>query len=246
MALVLAACVPPSSLPSDARASMKHVAIVSVIGDQIEFARLGVTVFGNEVQRTTADWKLDSIATEALARHIRQRRPDIEIVQASFDARRLAPIYRRESFTPYVDPRRVDGELRRMLAGTGVDTVLVITRDKDSGPGAGNTGPIEYEGPGLYMVIPVIGPPTRVKPFVKLRLMAIEASTMKVLTSAYIMVEESKYFDGVAWSRDRPVPTPFKAAVTLPLTVEQSDFLRRELETLVPVAVGQLATQIGL
>ncbi len=243
-AMVLAGCA-TQAVPPAAKSSIRNVAIISLIGDQIQFEKSGMTVFEGDLKAANFEWGIDRLASQAVEDRIRRANPGITVTRLGYDPAVLAGIYDREPVNllgrEYADPSRVESPLRGIVAGQPVDTLLLVTRNKVQ---HGLDMPGWREGPGLHLIKPWAGPATRVLLFAALQIHVIDTRTLKRIAQHAEIARERKYFDGPIWSP--PPPTPFTTTASLPLTTEQEIFLRGELARIIPETLAAMVTPLGL
>lgn len=246
LALLVSACGVPRPLPPESRSAIRSVAVVSALGDQIEFVKLGHLVFLNDHQTTAVDWNLDKIVADAAERRLQNSGRPLSVTRSTIDAKDLAGLYKLEPFTEFVDPARIESRLRQIAAAGAADAIVLVTRDRQKDPVA-RSGTIYLDGPGLYylhMSVMTSNPWMKVAPYAILNLYVIDAKTMKPIALAKRAAQQRKYYEGTSWNR--PPPSPFKDDIKPPLTQPQAAFLRSELERIIAPAVDEMLAEVGL
>lgn len=134
MSLILAACAGPGNIAPDKLATVRRVAVVSLVGHELTQTYIGFTVFGNEREKyDIRAWNLDAAYEEQAAAELRKLGA-IEAVPALTDREAFMRLYANRSGP--INPDLIDPEwsavaapLRELAARTRADTIVVaLTR----------------------------------------------------------------------------------------------------------------------
>lgn len=147
-ALLLAGCASePRSVQTDAQ--IKTVAVISMLNEDIQLRKLGLTVFNNDARSLGRDLGLNSLAVKTIESRLRKSRPDWVIAAADADSGALAARVARPTFNAFY-PDDVKIELAAIAKRTKADALFVVvptTRD-NAMPGRG-VGAVVRALPGL-------------------------------------------------------------------------------------------------
>lgn len=217
------------------------MAIVSAIGDDFALTRIGLIVFSNERLSEKISLGLDQVAQRTAEQVVRERRPNATLVPVHYDANTLSSrINRAESLQPYADPKRIEPELRDIVRGKPVDTLILLARDRES------SGPMALEGVGIYTER-TLRERAAITPYAGLSLFVLDARSMETLATARRVVEGAVYnLNPIISSKPLGGPAPFMAGFRFPLSDEQRQFLERPMQDLVAATVRRLLEQTGL
>lgn len=184
VALLLAACQPANIAP-DKVAGIRRVAVLSLVGHELNQVYIGLTVFGNEREKhDIRSWNLDAALEEQAAAELRKT-GRFEAVAAQAERQPFRPVYAGRSGP--INPALLEpdwaaiGTLLRALAErTRADVILVVLTAPVQDP-IGRS-PQSLEGLGIYAR--GIGDSTHIAAaHVLAMLYAVEASTLKTLAA---------------------------------------------------------------
>lgn len=226
------------SVNESRRTAIQNVAIVSAIGDDYGLTRIGVIVFSNERRTEKIPFGLDAVAQRTVEQLLRERRPDVKIVPVQYDSNALAAkINKTESFQPYADPKRIEPDLRTMIQGTAIDTIILVARSRES-PGA-----MSVEGIGIYTER-TLRERAIITPYAGISVFILDARSMEILAKAERVAEGAVYnVNPLISSKPLGGPAPFLAGFAFPLNEEQRQFLEAPVKELVAANVRRLVEQ---
>lgn len=238
--LALAACALEPKLDQTRRESIRSAAVVSLIGDEVHLNKIGFTVFQNDNRSQRVDWKADEDAERALGTLLLSR--NVRLAPAHYDAAKLSStVYKSAAFEPFVDPKRIEPELREIANRTSADVIILVAN------GSYTKGPVNYEGAGLYTQGHLWKERIPISPYLALSLFIIDAKTLQVLASVTRVTEGTMYnlnpTFGLAASTP---PAPFFTGFTFPMNDEQMKFLREKLQEMLPATLMDLSQRVGL
>ncbi len=242
--LLLAGCA-TQTVPPAAKSAIRNVAVISLIGNEVTFNQFGLLVFDRSEQKATFDFGLDGLATEAVEKAMRRGNPGFGFTRLPYDRAALDAIYRQDRqrtlSNDFADPVRIEVPLRALVAGTPVDTIVLVTRSRMPD----HNGVYQPEtGPGLNMSKAMVGFTMRVLPFAILQLHVVEVQSMRRIAQHTEIAEERKYADGGIFNM--PPQSPITKSITFPLAPEEEAFVRGELRRIIPLALDGMVTKVGL
>jgi hypothetical protein len=237
LCFALAGCA-AMSVNESRRASIQNVAIVSAVGDDFGLTRIGLIVFSNERRSEKMEFGFDRLAQQTVEQVLRERRPDVKVVPVQYDSNALsAKINKIEPFQSYADPKRIEPELRALVQGTPVDTIILVARARES-PGA-----MSVEGIGIYTER-TLRERAIITPYAGISVFILDARSMEVLAKGERVVEGAVYnINPLISSKPLGGPAPFLAGFTFPLNDEQRQFLDAPMKELVGASVRRLVEQ---
>lgn len=127
--LLLTGCatVPKTVTPENINA-IKRVAVVSLLGDEIHFRKIGTTVFTNVDKKfSVQEWGIDQ-HIENLVKNEFKNNKSIQLVEINFDKEKLKDIYKSTNRIPYADYdlKYVDKYLHDVATSEQVDALILI------------------------------------------------------------------------------------------------------------------------
>lgn len=185
LVLSLIGCVGTGPIKPEQKENLKTVAVVSVLGDQLEFTKVGFTVFNNDhFVRDTNNWSLDSQVQSVIEKQLQQTSPSIKIVSVAFDRSQLFKAYKSpDDWGDYVSLDRIEPELKNKLAQTPVDAVFLVYKQRSEDPIAFTS--IFVEGYGIYYrTHPFVDP--LMKPYALFSVAVLDGKTFKPITTKYV------------------------------------------------------------
>jgi|GEM_PF-6938831 hypothetical protein len=192
LVLSLTACANLSPIKPEQKSNIHNVAIVSILGDELKFTKVGLTVFSNDnFDRDTTNWNLDVEAQKSIMNELQSSSPDIKVVQVPFNREALFKIYKSpNSWGEYASLERIEPELKNALAANPVDAVILV--HKQRGEDAIGMTSIFLEGYGIYYrALPFVDPV--LKPYVYFSIVVLDGKTLKPLTSRYVRGISTEY-----------------------------------------------------
>jgi hypothetical protein len=128
LVLSLVGCVGTGPIKPEQKENLKTVAVVSILGDQLEFTKVGFTVFNNDhFVRDTNNWSLDNQVQSVIEKQLQQTSPSIKIVSVAFDRSQLFKVYKSpDDWGDYISLDRIKPELKNKLTQTPVDAVFLV------------------------------------------------------------------------------------------------------------------------
>lgn len=180
----LAGCTTVAIKPEQ-KASLHTIAIVALMGNELEFTKVGFTVFNNDnFVRNTSDWNLDAEIEALAAGELNKSSPEIKITSIPFDRAALFKIYKQpDRWGEYANLDRITPELKIKLEQTPVDAVLLVHKQRGEDPIAMTS--IYLQGYGVYYrTLPFVDP--LMKPYAMFSLVLLDGKTLKPITTKYI------------------------------------------------------------
>lgn len=183
--ILLIGCVGTVPIKSEQKANLHKIAVVSLLGDEFRFTKIGFTVFNNDTfAKDSSTWKLDNLIEKNIAETIIHTSPDIQIVQVPFDRTELFRIYKpAESFGTYQSLDRIDSELKKKTTETPVDAIILVHNNMDQDPIGRTSVPIAGYGV-YYRSMPFVDP--FIKPFALFSIVALDGKTLKPISEKYV------------------------------------------------------------
>lgn len=237
LCLALAGCA-AVSVPESRRASIQNVAVVSAIGDDFGLTRIGLIVFSNERRTEKIEFGFDQVAQQTVEQVLRERRADVKVIPVQYDSNALsAKINKIESFQPYADPKRIEPELRSLIQGKPIDTIILVGRGRES-PGARSV-----EGIGIYTER-TLRERAIITPYAGISVFILDARSMEILAKGERVAEGAVYnVNPLISSKPLGGPAPFLAGFAFPINEEQRQFLDAPMKDLVRATVRRLLDQ---
>lgn len=158
MVLTLAGCV-TTPIKSEQKANIHNIALVALMGNELEFTKVGFTVFNNDsFIRDSTSWNIDAEIENLTAQKLEKSSPNIKVVSVPFDRSELFKIYKSaDSWGEYASIERITPELKSRLAQNPVDAVLLVHKQRGQDPVAMTS--IYLQGYGVYYrKMPLVDP----------------------------------------------------------------------------------------
>jgi len=184
LVLALASCTTAPIKPEQ-KASLHNIAVVSLMGNELEFTKVGFTVFNNDkFTRETSDWKLDAEIERIATEELKKSSSEIKMVLVPFDRAELFKIYKpADSWGEYASIDRITPELKMKLAQTPVDAVLLVHKQRGEDPIAMTS--VYLQGYGVYYrTLPLVDP--LMKPYAMFTIVLLDGKTLKPITAKYV------------------------------------------------------------
>lgn len=188
----LAGCANTGPMKPEQKAGIHNVAIVSLLGDQLEFTKVGFTVFNNDYfVRDTSSWELDSNTQKTIANALQISSPDIKVVDVPFNRALLFKIYKSpDSWGDYASLDRIEAELKSKLSETPVDAIILVYKQSAQDPVAFTS--VHVRGFGVfYRTLPFVD--SLMKPYAIFSIEVLDGKTLKPIARKYA-VTVSKQF----------------------------------------------------
>lgn len=185
IAIFLAGCASTQPLPDERRTTIKKVGVISLIGDEFRFTKVGLTLFNSdEFTKNIAAWQLDKLAVQSATGVLREAEPPIRLVALPTDHNLVNKLYRQEGeFGSYVNLKRIRDDLKTLLDKHPVDALIVIHNEQVLDPIQGTA--ILLYGPGLYYRnLPYAEP--FVKPHFFFRVVVLDGKTLKPISQKLV------------------------------------------------------------
>ncbi len=138
----------PMTVPSEKINAIKRVAVVSLLGDEIHFRKIGTTVFTNvDKKYSVQEWGIDQYI-ENLVKNELKNNENFQLVEINFDKEKLKDIYKSTDRIPYADYdfKYVDKYLQDIATSKQVDALILIAETSSEIPGT----PQYIRGYALY------------------------------------------------------------------------------------------------
>lgn len=143
----LLGCASPVPRDVAADASIKTVAVVSMLRDDPEIRKIGLTIFGNDQRPLGKPGVFGPLAVQAIEARLRVARPGWAIVASGANSAELAAKMQRPSFGGGISA--VKDDLIGIAQRTGADALLVLAEfENPNMPGRG-VGAVVLAPPGL-------------------------------------------------------------------------------------------------
>lgn len=230
----LTACAGDITMKPERRAQIKNVAVISVVGDKISHELYPFIINLPERFSGQVDWHFDEIVRTVAQEGLKTRQPQITITQFRHNSSNLAEqIYKIAESEAYADPERISENLREITAETTVDAIILLSGGGHIGDRICTFGAFILNSTSALV-------PTSVG--VCLTAFVLDGKTLTVL-SKQSDAQWSDYNRGGIFG---PIdPAPFSPAFRLPLTEEQSAFLRPKYEQWLREATDNVLRKSG-
>lgn len=184
-AAFLTGCASTTPIQDEDRSKLKKVGIVSLIGDEFRFTKVGLTLFNNdEFYRNISGWQLDKLAVQSATEVLREANPPIRTVTLPVDHALVNKLYRQEGeIGSYVNLKRVKDELKALVDKHPVDALIVIHNEQVLDPIQGTA--ILLYGPGAYYRSVSYAEPV-FKPHFFFRVVVLDGKTLKPLSQKLV------------------------------------------------------------
>lgn len=150
----LAGCAtqPPRDLAADA--SIKTVAIVSMLYDDARIKKLGLTVFNNDEATLGERGVFNQLAIETVEARLRRARPGWSIVPSGANSTELAAKMERPAFGADFTGK-VKDELAGIAQRTGADALVVVAEWQPANTHGRGVGAVVRALPGLKPTVEI-------------------------------------------------------------------------------------------
>ena len=192
ISILVAGCATTAPIPKDQRAKIKEVGVISLVGEEFRFTKIGFTVFNNdEFTKNIAAWQLDKQIEQAVTDALKGANPPIQMVVPSVDHNSLYKLYRQKgAFGSYVSLDRIENDLKALLNKQPMDALILVHNEQVQDPILGTS--IYLYGPGLYYrSLPFVDP--FVKPHSFLRVIILDGKTLQPLGQRLIQGVSKDY-----------------------------------------------------
>lgn len=192
LVLSLVGCVSTGPIKPEQKENLKNVAVVSILGDKLEFTKVGFTVFNNDhFVRDTNNWSLDNQVQSVIEKQLLQTSPNIKIASVAFDRSQLFKVYKSpDDWGDYTSLDRIEPELKSKLTQTPVDAVFLVHKLRSEDPIAFTS--IYIEGYGIYYrTLPFVDP--LMKPYALFGVTVLDGKTLKPITTKYVRGISTQY-----------------------------------------------------
>lgn len=182
--LIVAGCSATPIKPEQ-KAGLHSIAVVSLMGNDLEFTKVGFTVFNNDsFVRDTSSWNIDSNVEKLTKEQLQKSSSDFKIIEVPFDRAELTKIYKPAgSWGEYASLDRIKPELKKKLDQTPADAVLVVHRQNGQDPIAMTN--VHLQGYGVfYRTLPLVDP--LVKPYAIFSIVLLDGKTLKPIATKYV------------------------------------------------------------
>lgn len=190
LSIMLAGCA-SAPLQKDQRAKIRDVGVISLVGEEFRFTKIGFTVFNNdEFTKNNASWQLDRQIEQNVIETLKNANPPIQTVAPVVDHKSLYKLYRKEGFGSYVSLDRIESDLKELLNKQPMDALILVHNAQVQDPILGTS--IYLYGPGLYYrTLPFVDP--FVKPHAFLHVIILDGKTLQPLSQRYIQGVSKDY-----------------------------------------------------
>ncbi len=191
-AICLSGCIGTVPIKPEQRANLHKVAVVSLLGGDLRFTKVGFTVFNNdEFIKGSTTWNLDNEVQKNIVEVLRQTSPDLQVVPVPFDRSELFKIYKSsQSWGEYQSLDRIEPELKRKMAESPVDAVILIHKIRVEDPVAFTS--VYLEGYGVYYrSLPFVDP--FIKPYALFRIVVLDGKSLKPISDKYVRGISNSY-----------------------------------------------------
>lgn len=236
IAIFLVGCASTKPIQDDQRSKIRRVGVVSLIGEEFRFTKVGLTLFNSdEFAKNISAWQLDKLAVQTATEVLKDADPPIRYVALPVDRTLVNKLYRQEGeFGSYVNLKRIKDDLKAMLDKHPVDALIVIHNEQVLDPIQGTA--ILLYGPGLYYRgLPSAEP--FVKPHLFFRIVVLDGKTLKPLSQKSVP-SVSKGYGRMAISWDDEL--------RINLSEKQWAKLQAEIKHLIKSNVTSALQEIGM
>ncbi|HET7832900.1 MAG TPA: hypothetical protein VFK88_08065 [Gallionella sp.] len=185
LAVVLTGCASTTPIQDEERSKLKKVGIVSLIGEEFRFTKVGLTLFNNdEFSKNVSGWQLDKMVVQSAVETLKNAEPPMRPVVLPVDHSLLGKLYRQKGeFGSYVNVNRIEDDLRALVKKHPVDALVLIHSEQVQDPIQGTC--IYLYGSGLYYrSLPFDEP--YIKPYSFLRIVVLDGKTLKPLSQKLV------------------------------------------------------------
>ena len=127
-------------ISSEAASSIRRVAIVTLIPEEITISRIGFTVFNNKYVNLNLDGALEKTVDLVTRKRLSTTRKDWTVVPISYDRQTLIARVQRRTLVMSLSVERVRSELVELAQRNNLDALIVLTSasyDRPAGNGLG-------------------------------------------------------------------------------------------------------------
>ena len=183
--VLLAGCAATKPVSHDQRAKIKEIGVVSLVGDEFKFTKIGLTIFNNdEFIRNIDDGQFDKQIEQLIIKTIKNENPATHAATLAADRNVLHKLYRHKELGSYASLDRIKADLKALLINQPVDALILVHNEQVQDPIMGTS--LNLYGSGLYYrSFPFVDPV--VKPYTFLRIVVLDGKTMKVLGERAIL-----------------------------------------------------------
>jgi len=185
LTLTLVGCANTVPIKPEQKANIHNVAVISLLEKELEFTKVGTTVFNNDYfVLDSGDLNIDKRVEETIQNELNISSPNIKVTQVPFDRPELLKIYNPpNSWGAYSNVSRIEPELKRKLSQAPVDAVILVYKMNDQDPVAHTS--IFIKGYGIfYRSLPFVDP--ILKPYALYKVVLLDSKTLKPITSKYV------------------------------------------------------------
>jgi hypothetical protein len=183
--LSLVGCTAVGPIKPEQKANIHNIAVISLLDKQLEFTKVGFTVFNNDhFTLDSSNWNVDEEVQKTINEQIQKSSPSIKIVKVPFNRSELLKIYKSpDSWGDYSSISRIEAELKSKLSQTPVDAVILVCKLRDQDPIAYTS--IFIEGYGIYYrSLPFVD--ATLKPYALFSIVLLDSKTLKPITTRYV------------------------------------------------------------
>ncbi len=240
-ALMMAGCAtPPAGIQPGQLQRAEHVAVASLVGDELWLGYTGMTVFENsELRMPIADWELDSKAEAALVKALREAGGK-QVSVLSIDRASVAKAYRGERLSSDGSSRWSDERLRepllRQARQISADVLVIVFPTFNP--------PVQHRSETLRGAsVSAVGTPVRENPTGVAVILAASVLAVDVKTGQ-LLGERTVWSDPNAtlWDGRRPSvklePSQWQKGFKSQPSAAQLKTVRDALESLVPASAA--------
>ncbi len=192
LSFFLTGCIGTVPIKPEQKANIHSVSVVSLLGDELSFTKVGFTVFNNDgFTKNVTTWKLDDTVQKAIVEGLNNSSSNIKVVSLPFDRSELFKIYKSpQNWGAYTDIGRIEHEIRRQVNDSPVDAIVLVHKVRAEDPVAFTS--VFVEGYGIYYrSMPLVDPLLR--PFALFEISILDGKTLKPITTKYVRAISSAY-----------------------------------------------------
>jgi hypothetical protein len=124
--MLLSACAAPR-LSSTAEQQIKSVGIVSLIPEEANFIKIGLTAFNNEHETIAMDGKITSTVEETLVKALANLRPNWSVKPIAYDRNALISRMQSGFLVMRYQEERIEKELSALARANQMDALIVVS-----------------------------------------------------------------------------------------------------------------------
>lgn len=126
VAIAVTACGIPK-IKEDVLPRASRVGVVSLMGDELEFRKRGLTVFHNKLEQIdVTDWRIDEFVVASLNHDLRNR---FEMVSVDHGQHDFSDGFIKGIFEKEFDPRRVEHQIKAISDEYRLDALIIVNTD---------------------------------------------------------------------------------------------------------------------